>query len=87
MRAPLAAGEREVFGIVKVIQGNTVTIARRTGALLTIDYTPAQKNFRMAQPAIGKALLARGTIDAKGIMHASAIQHTRQSPKMWLPDR
>jgi hypothetical protein len=87
MRAPLAAGEREVFGIVKVIQGNTVTITRRTGALLTIDYTPAQKNFRMAQPAIGKALLARGTIDAKGVMHASAIQHTRQSPKMWLPDR
>jgi hypothetical protein len=86
MRAPLAAGEREVFGIVKVIQGNTVTIARRTGALLTIDYTPAQKHFRMAQPSIGKALLARGTIDAKGVMHASAIQHA-QSPKMWLSDR
>jgi hypothetical protein len=87
MRAPLAAGEREVFGIVKSIQGKTVIVARRTGTLLTIDYTIAQKNFRMAQPSIGKALFARGTIDDKGVMHASALQHARQSPKMWLPDR
>jgi len=32
-------------------------------------------------------LLARGTIDGAGVMRAVAIQHARQSPKMWLPDR
>jgi hypothetical protein len=55
--------------------------------LLSIDYTLAAKNYRMAQPSVGKALLARGTIDATGVMHADAIQHARQSSKMWLPDR
>jgi len=87
MRVPLAAGEHEVFGMVKSIVGNTVTIARRGGGLLSIDYTLAAKNYRMAQPSVGKALVARGTIDATGVMHATAIQHAHQSSKMWLPDR
>jgi hypothetical protein len=87
MRVPLAAGEHEVFGMVKSIVGSTVTIARRGGGLLSIDYTLAAKNYRMAQPSVGKALVARGTIDATGVMHATAIQHAHQSSKMWLPDR
>ena len=87
MRAPLAAGEHEVFGIVKSIVGQTVTIARRDGKMLTIDYTLAQKAYRMAQPSIDHALLARGAIDGAGVMHATSMQHARQSPKMWLSDR
>ena len=87
MRVPLAAGEHEVFGIVKSMQGNTVTIARRGGTMLTIDYTQAEKNFRMAEPSMGHALVARGTIDGAGVMHASSMQHAHQSAKMWLSDR
>jgi len=86
-RAPLAAGEHEVYGMVKSISGNLVTVARRGGIMLTIDDTQAAKNFRMAEPSVGKALLARGTIDASGVMHANAMQHARQSSKMWWPDR
>jgi hypothetical protein len=87
MRVPLAAGEHEVFGIVKTISGNLITVARRGGVTMSIDSTIAAKTYRMAPPAVGKALLARGTIDGAGVMRAVAIQHARQSPKMWLPDR
>jgi hypothetical protein len=87
MRAPLAAGEHEVFGIVKSITGSVITVARRGGTALTIDSSPAAKSYRMAQPAVGKAVLARGTIDGSGVMHATSLQHARQSPKMWLSDR
>ncbi len=87
MRAPLAAGEHEVFGIVKSMSGTMISVALRGGKTLTVDSTLAAKGYRMAQPSVGKALLARGEIDDKGVMHAVAIQHARQSPKMWLPDR
>ena len=87
MRAPLAAGQHEVYGIVKGITGNLITIQRRSGTTLTIDCTLAAKSYRMAEPSVDHALLARGTIDAAGVMHAVAIQHAFQSAKMWWPDR
>jgi hypothetical protein len=87
MRAPLAAGEHEVYGIVKGISGNLITMVRRGGAILTVDSTLAAKRYRMAQPSVDRAMLARGAIDSAGVMHATAIQHAYQSAKMWWPDR
>jgi hypothetical protein len=87
MRAPLASDEHEVYGIAKSISGTMISVALRGGTTLTVDSALAAKTFRMAQPSVGKALLARGTIDQAGVMHAVAIQHAYQSPKMWWPDR
>ncbi|MGD0144541.1 MAG: hypothetical protein ABSC92_15415 [Rhizomicrobium sp.] len=87
MRAPLAAGERQISGMVERMTGNLITVACRGGRTVTVDSTLAAKNYRMAQASVGHALLARGTIDGSGVLHAMSIQHAFQNAKMWMPDR
>lgn len=87
MRAALAPGQHEVHGVVKSINGNLITVAKRDGATAVIDCTLAEKKFRMAEPAVGHGLLARGTFDAIGILHADTLLHAKDRPSMWQGDR
>jgi hypothetical protein len=73
--------------MVERMTGNLITVACRGGKTVTVDSTLAAKSYRMAQASVGHALLARGTIDASGVLHAISIQHAFQNAKMWMPDR
>ena len=87
MRAVLAQGEHEVFATTASIIGNRIVATRRDGSTLSIDSTSAEQHFHMAEPSVGNALLARGTFDAAGILHANTILHALKNPKMWPQDR
>lgn len=86
-RATLAPGEHEIYGTVRSMKAADITITRRTGEELRINATDAQKTFRYAPPAVGHALIARGTLDKTGVMQASAILHAKDSPVLWPSDR
>jgi len=86
-RVALAPGEHEIHGIVRGMTGNLLRVARRDGSLITVDSTQAEKHSRMAEPAVGSGVLARGSADATGIFRANTILHAKKNPAMWLPDR
>jgi hypothetical protein len=86
-RVQLAPGEHEIHGVVRSMNGNLLTVATRDGSLIKVDTTLAEKNSRMAQPAVGTGLLARGSADATGIFRANAILHAKKNPAMWPSDR
>jgi len=87
MRTQLAAGQHEIFGMVKAMTGERLTVVRRDGSTLIVDASAADRHYRMAEPSVGRALIARGAFDALGILHADTILHALQNPKMWQPDR
>jgi hypothetical protein len=86
-RMKLAPGEHEIYGTVRSMKAGNIVIARRTGDELHIDATEAQKTFHFAEPAVGHALIARGTFDKSGVMQANAILHAKDSPALWPSDR
>jgi hypothetical protein len=87
MRVPLAPGQHEFSGIVRKIDGARILVQRRNGILVTIDATLAVKNFQFAAPGVGHAVLARGSFDEKGVMHVDTLQHAKDNPALWQPDR
>lgn len=87
MRAKLAVGEHEVFGTVRAISGTMLTVEKRNGNRIFIDASEADKKYRYAEPSLGNALLARGTYDSSGTMHANIVMHAKNSPALWHADR
>jgi hypothetical protein len=86
-RIQLAPGEHEIHGIVRSMNGNLLTVATRDGSLIKVDTSLADKNSRMAEPSVGKGLLARGATDPTGIFRANTILHAKKNPAMWPSDR
>jgi hypothetical protein len=86
-RPKLEPGEHEIYGTVRSMKAADIVIAKRSGDELRIDATQAQKTYHFAEPTVGHALIARGTIEKSGIMQASAILHAKDSPALWPSDR
>ncbi len=84
---PLAPGEHDIHGIVRSMNGNLITIAKRDGALVTVDSTQAEKSSRMAEPSVGNGVEARGTLEVTGIFRANTLLHAFRNSAMWKPDR
>jgi len=87
MRVKLGAGEHEIYGTVKAIDGAKLTVQKRDGSTLMVDSSRAEAQHSKAQPNVGKALVARGTYSPAGVMEASAVLHAKNNPSMWYPDR
>jgi hypothetical protein len=86
MRMALAPGQHEVYGMVKSVLGNAITIQTRGGAVL-VDSSKASDKFDKAQPWIGHAMMARGIYNADGSMMADIVMHAKDHPVMWPADR
>jgi outer membrane protein assembly factor BamB len=86
-RAELAPGEHEIYGTLVRIDGTLLTVRKRDGKTIVVDFAEAQRRFRMAEPTVGHALLARGTFDKGGILLAHALQHAKNHPALWPADR
>src|SRR5581483_11683082 len=71
MRVKLAAGEHEIYGTVRAIDGDKLTVEKRDGKTLTVDSSRAEALYAKAQPQVGKALVARGTYSPAGVLEAS----------------
>jgi len=87
MRPKLAPGEHEIYGTVRSTKATNIVITKRNGDELHIDASAAQKTYHFAQPAVGHALIARGTIEKSGVMLASEILHAKDSVALWPSDR
>jgi hypothetical protein len=87
MRVKLAPGQHEIYGTVKSILGNAITIETRNRGDITIDSTKASEKFDKAQPWVGHAMMARGTYAADGSMRADIVMHAKDHPVMWPADR
>ena len=87
MRIALAPGRHEVYGMVKAINGDNITVQTRKGQTLTVDASAASKKFDKAQPWVGHALMARGTYAADGVLKADIVMHAKDHPVMWQADR
>jgi hypothetical protein len=69
------------------MKGTNIVIAKRTGDVLHIDASLAQKTSRFAEPTVGHALIALGTVDKSGVFEATAIRHAKDHPAVWPADR
>lgn len=87
MRVKLAPGEHEIYGIVQAIDGPTLTVHKRDGAVVVVDASRAEAEYAKAQPQTGKALVARGTYLPSRVLEARVVLHAKKNPAMWRPDR
>jgi hypothetical protein len=83
-----AAGAlHQVYGTISHIEGSQLTIAARDQHMVQVDATAAIKSHRTIVLAEGVAINVLGSYDAKGVLHAQAIQRAKSSPAGWPPDR
>jgi outer membrane protein assembly factor BamB len=75
-----------VYGRLKSVDKTMLTLETRTGTL-TVDSAPAQKAETSALPVVGRAYLARGEYDDKGVLHAVAVSRVKDAPELWKADR
>jgi hypothetical protein len=87
MRAKLAPGQHEIYGTIRGINGDTLTVQKRDGSMLTVDASGAAEKYARAEPKIGKALVARGSFSLSAVLMADTVLHAKSSPAMWHPDR
>jgi hypothetical protein len=87
MRLPLAPGQHEIYGMVASIAGDLIVMHTRDGRTLTVDAGQAAASFNKAQPRIGHAMIARGTLDEHGTLKANIVLHAKDHPVMWPADR
>jgi hypothetical protein len=55
--------------------------------MLAVDPMGARVNSDLAQPAVGRALSARGAYEASRMRKANIVKHAKASPAMWYADR
>lgn len=87
MRVPLAQGEHEIYASVVTIAGHKIVARKRHGENVTIDTSAAEHTHRYAPPSAGDALIARGTYEKSGVLHANTVLHAMNNPAAWPQDR
>jgi hypothetical protein len=87
MRKPLPSGEHEIYAFVRSMKGQEIVAEKRNGEMVRIDANVARHSSHYAEPSVGHALIARGTIDRSGLLLADTILHAKDHPVMWPADR
>jgi len=76
----------EVHGIVVSVKSTTLHLRLRDGRVVAIDLRQAAAARATGILPIGKAVVVYGTIDKRGVFHATSVGNTSQNPKDWTPD-
>lgn len=87
MRVALGPGEHEIYGAIESLSGEIVIIRKRNGEMLRLDTSKAETSHRLATPAVGDALIARGTFRKSGVLDAHTVLHVVNNPATWPEDR
>jgi hypothetical protein len=83
-----AAGSlHQIYGTISHIEGSQLTVEARDQHMVQVDATAAIKSRRTIILAEGVAINVLGSYDAKGVLHAQAIQRAKSSPAGWPADR
>jgi hypothetical protein len=83
----LPPGHHEIYGLVERMKGAAIAIRKRDGAMEQLDASTAKETLHFAVPTVGHGLLARGTYDANGILHADTVLHAKDHAALWPADR
>ena len=81
------AQKREIYGKIQSVKGTMFTLQTRSGTLVQVDAKPAVEAERVVNLLVGHAIVATGTLDKKGVLHAEIVQKAKDSPAVWPPDR
>jgi hypothetical protein len=81
------AQKREIYGKIQSVKGTMFTLQTRSGTLVQVDTKPALEAQRAVNLLVGHAIVATGTVDKKGVLHAEIVQKAKDSPTVWPPDR
>ena len=85
--AQLPPDGHEIFGEIKSVDGNMITIATRKGAPIDVDATQAVQDHQSVVLLRGEAVRILGSYNAANIFEATTITRAKRSPKLWPPDR
>jgi hypothetical protein len=54
---------------------------------MQVDISKANDQHRSIVPVVGRAVVARGTYDKAGVLHADTIQRAKDSATLWPEDK
>ena len=83
----LPAGTREIYGIIRAIDGTKLTVARRDGSIIVVDASGADKTQRYAEPYLGNGVILQGRFAQNGVFEADMVLHAKKDAAMWPADR
>jgi hypothetical protein len=86
LRSTIGAAH-EVTGTLLAIKGSKLTLRTRTGRVVRVDDSGAERHERSAVLVLGEPFYASGTYDATGVLHAAAIVRAKRSQATWPADR
>lgn len=75
--------DREIWGKIAAVNGQMIALEARNGTVM-VDATDAANAMVPVYP--GEAVRVLGTYDGV-VLHASTIQHAKDSDELWPPDR
>jgi hypothetical protein len=75
-----------MYGTIRRVEGSQLTVEARGGRMVEVDATAAIKSYRTIALTVGRAINVLGFYDAKGVLHARAIQRAKSSSAGWPPD-
>jgi hypothetical protein len=73
-------------GTITAVSGSTVTMKTRTGAMMTVDATKAQDDDLSVVLYGAEPITVHGSLDASGVLHATAILRAKPQSLLWPPD-
>ena len=79
--------QHDVYGTVRGIEGSTLTIETRAKKIIYVDIKSAVEGHRSVVMVVGRAVVVHGAYDAKGTLHASAVQRAKDSASLWPEDK
>jgi hypothetical protein len=77
----------EIYGKILSVDGSRITIETRTRQVLKVDATDAVRTHMSVPLVVGHAIGAKGTSDAKSVLHAQLILRAKDSLDMWPADQ
>jgi hypothetical protein len=83
----LNSGEHAIYGIVRDLDGSTISFKKRDGTMVSVDFAEATKLKQVAAPVVGRAALIRYRYEDTGILIATAVLHATPQPDLWPQDR
>jgi hypothetical protein len=77
----------ELFGTISTVDGDMLTVATRTGALVNVDATEAVQAYQSVVLLVDEPVRMFGSYNAANVFQATVITRAKASPRLWPPDR
>jgi hypothetical protein len=77
----------QIFGTIKAIAGQSITLATRTGKPVLVDATDAVRAHHSVVLLVGSPVAVLGSYDRSGVLRATSVLRAKPSPQGWPADR